>query len=413
MSLLMEALKKADEAKRRSDEDASSETPLQPSGPLTPSAGSPLPNLSQHLDAVNADLAAVSAAAPPRRPAAGNDANGRAAARNAFAAKRAPETGKTMWIVAGAAAFATLVIAGYFWWQLRAIESPAVGRPPQPPVATAPVSPAPAPLPPTVNAGGPQPSAVPSSTPVSSEAVPETPARSAFAAAPPPPARESKPSARSSETPRPEPSQNADRKAADAPLRLTRTTPRTASLIERAYEALQEGKADEAQRDYEQVLRADGKSTDALLGLATLAAQQGQVEKAHGYYLRALESDPSDPTARAGVLSTRGQADVDSAESRLKTALAGQPDSPPLLFALGNLYARQARWSEAQQAYFQAYAAEPDNPDVIFNLAVSLDHLRQGKLAAQYYRMALNAGESRKTSFDPNQVRTRLLELQP
>ena len=113
------------------------------------------------------------------------------------------------------------------------------------------------------------------------------------------------------------------------------------------------------------------------------------------------------------MLSTARQGDADSAESRLKTALSGQPDSPPLLFALGNLYARQQRWSEAQQAYFQAYAGEPDNPDIIFNLAVSLDRLRQGRLAAQYYRMALDAGDVRTAAFDRDQVRTRLLELQP
>jgi Tfp pilus assembly protein PilF len=38
-----------------------------------------------------------------------------------------------------------------------------------------------------------------------------------------------------------------------------------------------------------------------------------------------------------------------------------------------------------------AYARDPDNADYLFNVAVSLDHLRQNKLAAQYYRMALNA----------------------
>ena len=76
-----------------------------------------------------------------------------------------------------------------------------------------------------------------------------------------------------------------------------------------------------------------------------------------------------------------------------------------------HLYARQQRWSEAQQAYFQAYAGEPDNPDIIFNLAVSLDHLRQGKLAAQYYQMALDAGNNRATAFNRDQVNARLREL--
>ena len=186
--------------------------------------------------------------------------------------------------------------------------------------------------------------------------------------------------------------------------------------MERAYDALQSGKLDESARAYEQILRSDAKNTDALLGLATIAARQGQTEKAQDYYLRALESDPNDATAQAGLINTRGQSDPGLAESRLKTSLAGQPDSTALLFALGNLYARQARWSEAQQAYFRAYSTEPDNADIIFNLAVSLDHLRQNKLAAQYYQRALSTADadaSRSVNFDRNLVKRRILELQP
>ena len=172
-----------------------------------------------------------------------------------------------------------------------------------------------------------------------------------------------------------------------------------------------------AQRAYEQVLRGDQKNTDALLGLATIAARRNDAERAHSYYLLALEANPNDPTAQAGAIQTRGQTDPAQAESRLKTALASQPDSPALLFALGNLYAREQRWGDAQQAYFRAYSTEPDNADFIFNLAVSLDRLHQDKLAAQYYQMALNAadasGSARAAGFDREQVLRRVQELLP
>ena len=196
-------------------------------------------------------------------------------------------------------------------------------------------------------------------------------------------------------------------------LRLNRSQPRSALTLEQAYDALQAGKLQDAQQGYEQVLRNDPKNTDALLGLATIASRQGQTERAHAYYLLAQESDPNDATAQAGLINAKGQADPGLAESRLKTALSSQPDSSALLFALGNLYARQQRWSDAQQTYFRAYASEPDNPDIIFNLAVSLDQLRQSKLAAQYYQMALNAAGGRAVAFDRSQVRNRILELQP
>ena len=221
-------------------------------------------------------------------------------------------------------------------------------------------------------------------------AAPPTPVASTPAPATPPPAAAPQPT---------------------AALRLSKGSARPP--LETAYDELQAGRLDAAQRDYELVLRSDAKNTDALLGLATIAARQGQNELAQSYYLRALESDPNDATAQAGLSNTRGQADPGLAESRLKSALASQPEASALHFALGNLYSRQRRWSEAQQAYLRAYAADPDNADVIFNLAVSLDQLRQNKLAAQYYALALDGSRAQRASFDAQQVRRRILELQP
>jgi tetratricopeptide (TPR) repeat protein len=198
--------------------------------------------------------------------------------------------------------------------------------------------------------------------------------------------------------------------AADA-LRFTRTVPQENPALEQAYEALLSGRDDEARRAYEKMLRADGRNVDVLLGLATLAVRHGEADAARAYYLRALEADPSDATAQAGVLAMGGRGDETAAESRLKTMLAARPDSPPLNFALGCLYARQGRWSEAEQAYFQAHAGDPGNPDLIFNLAVSLDHLRQDKLAARYYRAALDASAIRAASFARDAVGVRLKEL--
>jgi cytochrome c-type biogenesis protein CcmH/NrfG len=183
--------------------------------------------------------------------------------------------------------------------------------------------------------------------------------------------------------------------------------------LDRAYEALLADNLIDARRDYEQVLRSDAKNTDALLGLATIAVRQGQVDHATNLYLRVLEADPKDVTAKAGLINLKGQSDPTLSESRLKTLLASQPDSATLNFALGNLQARQTRWSDAQQAYFRAHTAEPENADYLFNLAVSLDQLHQKKLAAQYYQSALNAAETRSAAFDKNQVRSRLLELRP
>jgi tetratricopeptide (TPR) repeat protein len=198
----------------------------------------------------------------------------------------------------------------------------------------------------------------------------------------------------------------------DSPIRITTSRQRVHPQVVSAYQALQSGDFSVAQKDYQAVLKGDPKNTDALHGMAAINLQQGRFDAAESYYLRVLEADPKDSAAVAGLVGLRGQVDPIQSESRLKNLLASQPDSPFLNFALGNLYAQQGRWTDAQQAYFRAYAADSDNPDYQFNLAVSLDQMHQPKLALQYYQGALSAAAQRPAAFDRNQVASRVSELQ-
>ena len=202
------------------------------------------------------------------------------------------------------------------------------------------------------------------------------------------------------------------RNAAPA-IRLTRSRPEPDANVEAGYASLQGNRFDTARHDYERALKTDPNNVDTLLALAAIAQRQGRSADADRYRQRAIDADPRDPAAQAASLGSSASGDPLANESRLKTLLANKPESGPLNFALGNLYSRQNRWSEAQQVYFNAVAADPDNPDYLFNLAVSLDHLRQPKLAAQHYRLALDAAQRRPAAFDSDRVQLRLAELQP
>ncbi|MBV6323389.1 tetratricopeptide repeat protein [Duganella sp. HSC-15S17] len=183
-----------------------------------------------------------------------------------------------------------------------------------------------------------------------------------------------------------------------------------APALNGAYQSLNNGDLSAAQQQYEAALRQDPNSRDALLGLAALAARAGQSQSAAGHYLRLLELDPNDTAAVAGLVGLR-QGDPGQNELRLKAILAANPDAAPAQFALGNLYAQQGRWSEAQQAYFRAFSAAPDNPDYAYNLAIGLDRLNQGKLALGYYQRALALAQSHAAAFDRGALRTRMHEL--
>jgi Flp pilus assembly protein TadD len=179
-----------------------------------------------------------------------------------------------------------------------------------------------------------------------------------------------------------------------------------------AWQAYQRGEYEVAELGYRLVLGRDAHNRDALLGLAAVAQQRGQDETAQNYYRRLLVLDPRDPAAQS-ALASYGAGDSVNTESRLKQLLASQPRSASLHFALGNLYAGQTSWGEAQQYYFNAYTLEPSNAQFAFNMAVSLDHLGQGKLAAQHYRQALQLDVSGNSGFDRAQAQRRLNELTP
>lgn len=184
----------------------------------------------------------------------------------------------------------------------------------------------------------------------------------------------------------------------------------TPALLD-AYQAYQRGDYITATQGYREVLSKDAHNRDALLGLAAIAQQQGQDEAAQGYYRQMLLLDPRDPAAQTALMAY--SPDEGNTESRLKLLLAEQPRSGALHFALGNYYAGLSGWGDAQQYYFNAHTLEPANAQFTFNLAVSLDHLGQRKLAAQYYQQALQLDVSGHSGFDHGQAQQRLNELTP
>lgn len=191
------------------------------------------------------------------------------------------------------------------------------------------------------------------------------------------------------------------------PAGLTQISP----TLMQAYEALQSGDSPRAKGLYEQVLQADARSMDALLGLGSIALNDGRIDDASHYYQKVLELDPRNSYAQAGLISIVGGADLQASESRLKQLISRDP-SAFLYFSLGNLYAKQAQWPSAQQAYYQAYQMQQDNPDYAFNLAVGLEHLGQTRPALDYYRKALDLSFKKgHANFDQSLVIQRVGQL--
>jgi tetratricopeptide (TPR) repeat protein len=302
---------------------------------------------------------------------------------------------------------------GYFWYQLR--PAPALVNLNPPPRGEAPAVAGDARPSATVPAPAPTPGAIPGLPPTASAVKPAAP--SAPSAAP-----AARPTTQASiETPRLAPAQRVpDPRLAPLPASapgdttasVSRPVPQVHPRVDAGYTAYLAGDLAAARNEYQQALREEPANRDALLGLGALDVRAGRYEAAEALYLRALQVDPRDAPAQAALLALRaGRSDPLVTESRVKSLLAADPAAHALNFTLGNQLAQQNRWAEAQQEYFKAYAAEPDNADFAYNLAVSLDHLRQNRQALDYYQRAIALAEKRGASFDLAAARLRATAL--
>ncbi len=184
----------------------------------------------------------------------------------------------------------------------------------------------------------------------------------------------------------------------------------TPSPLQAAYAALQAGDLPRARKLYEQVLATDAGQPDAHLGLALIAQSLQDRDSAMRHFRAVLTAIPDQPRAWSGLAELASDGELPALESKLRGLLATRPDSA-LNFALGNNLMRQSRWAEAQEQYFAASTAAPDNAEYRFNLAVALDRLGKREAAAGHYRQALQLAEGRPVQFDVASVRTRLAAL--
>ena len=183
-------------------------------------------------------------------------------------------------------------------------------------------------------------------------------------------------------------------------------------IVNSAYALYVAGKYNEAESEYRKVLDKLPENRDALLGLAAIAYRKGDIQGAYEGYLKVIKYYPADIAAKSALIGMQGGTDPVRSESLIKVMLQENPDAAFLYFTLGNIYAKQLRWAEAQQAFFNAYRIQSSNPDYTYNLAVSLDQIGQTRTALDYYHKALElAGGPQQASFNTASVMTRINTL--
>lgn len=400
MSLLLDALKRAEQEKlaRRGDRGGADIGREAANAPLaTP------PPASLELQSIGPPPAA----ATPRSEASAH------AAQVVFAAKTAaradvPKAKSMVWVTVAMIVVVVAAVAAYVWYSINALAPT--------PAATArarlaPVAQPPDPSPPAQSSPGPfslipppLPPPAPTTAPASGRLTLLEPAPAARKA-PEPAVRQ----------PMAQQVLAQSSAAAAPPLRLARTAdaPRVPGEVASGYSALQTGNLAAARRSYQSAIASDAANVDAQLGLATVEARQGNRGAAALHYRKALEADSRNATALAGLASLADFSRPEQLESQLREDIVRYPQSAPLRFALGNVYAAQGRWREAQSEYFEAHRLDPGGADILYNLAVSLDNLGQKRPASDYYARALDAARRQAAQFDAGTAARRLAELAP
>jgi Flp pilus assembly protein TadD len=474
MSLLLDALKRAEQAKKaKSDEAASgSASPDLPrtkpatekrapySGPerrelqLTdreldaapPQEASAPPRLVSSSSAT--PVRRVAAQTPPSRSGATLEsqqehatstatASNRDLAKPALVAKQAspaPITrpSRAAWLAPlVAVGFVAVGLAGWYGWQELARSFVNTTTANRPAVVTPPVQSSTAPA---VAAGAIPSASITTGQIAAANQTPQSPAEQALPPLLPPPLPEAA-------TPRPTPitrlpnlpnsarelterellaqslKQSPASREAPVRLRLSQSidAPKVSPELAAAYAALTRGDYAQSKNLYSQVVQTMPLNLDAQLGLAASSARGGDNATAARHYRRALELDPRNSVAIAGLLAvseSTGGTRPEALEAQLKALISKDPNAAALQFSLGNLYAGERRWTEAQQAYFEAYRLDAGNADYLFNLAVSLDQLNQPRLAFDYYQKSLAQASKTGAQFDRSVAERRAAELQ-
>ena len=284
MSLLMDALKRAEATKQKtrpgppqtesSKHDSPEDLALLAIADDQPRQNSnPLPDLAAHLEAVDADLAKAAKPAPPllsnQQPS--TPEKDRHAIRNTFSVKqvKAPSKKRGVWI--GLAIFFLLVItiSVYFWLQLESINSVSLAKQ----------------ITPT------------SQTPqeqIAEPAIGKKTKASPLTDEPPSVATRTSSLFTHPQDTKHEPVSTTNDTAQTNPVRLTRTSPETDPGLILGQAHLLHNEIQLAKESFEQTLRRDPNNTDALLALAAIAQRQRRPSDAEHLYQQAWIANPGD-----------------------------------------------------------------------------------------------------------------------
>ena len=161
-------------------------------------------------------------------------------------------------------------------------------------------------------------------------------------------------------------------------------------IFNQALTAHQEGKLEEAERLYREILKVQPEHLDTNNNLAVILEHHNKLEEAEKYYRKAIELNPKIAESYNNLGATLGQLNrLIEAEASCKRAIELKPDYAMAYNNLGKILYKFNRFEEAEISYRRAVELKPNFADAYNNWGVSLFEYGKLKEAAEKYSKAL------------------------
>jgi len=158
----------------------------------------------------------------------------------------------------------------------------------------------------------------------------------------------------------------------------------------------QRGYLDQAEASFQQALRDDPSSAEALYGIGSVYLNQNKNAAARETFERAVKLPANYPDTlpdawnNLGVIATR-EGRVDDSVQSFQQALRLNPHHLLSLDNLGNAYRLQKRWEEARKVLEQALEVAPQDPEANYSLGMVFAQTDDNAKAYEYLQRALKA----------------------
>jgi tetratricopeptide (TPR) repeat protein len=156
----------------------------------------------------------------------------------------------------------------------------------------------------------------------------------------------------------------------------------------------QRGYLDQAETSFQQALRDDPRSAEALYGIGSVYLNQNKNAAARGAFERAVKLPANYPDTlpdawnNLGIIATRENRAVDSVQY-FQQALQLNPHHLLSLDNLGNAYRLLKRWDQAREVLERAVALAPQDPEANYSLGMVFAQAGDNGKAYDYLQRAL------------------------